>query len=198
MVKTSEKIINNGTLKPEEKKNNLGYINGFFDKLFAVLIFVFLILLYKLTVHISVFREDLEDLYSEAFIKTNKETGYEWPKITDFWLTIAAAIATYYAEIVTKKLVWQWVYDNAKPQADENIRILKVNKAAARIFQTLYYILTTVIGFWILRKTDFLPPMLGGTGDLANLYNGYPFVDDPKYMTQFKYYYLLGLGNTVT
>jgi len=40
--------------------------------------------------------------------------------------------------------------------------------------------------------------MLGGTGDLSNLYNGYPFVDDPNYMTQFKYYYLLGLGNTVT
>ena len=134
MGKTSQKIINNGTLKPEEEKNKLGYINGFFDKLFTVLIFVFLILLYKLCVHIKAFREDLEDLYSEAFIKTNKETGYEWPKITDFWLTIAAAIVTYFAEIATKKLVWQWVYDNSKPQEDENIRILKVNKASARVF----------------------------------------------------------------
>ena len=138
------------------------------------------------------------DLYSEAFVRANRENGYEWPQITDFWLTFAAAIVIYNLEIVTKKYILQWIYDHIKDNHDEEIKIGKVNKAARELFKAFYFSMTTFVGYYVLNKTDFLPPMLGGTGSLKNLYNNFPFVDDPSYATEFKYYYRLMLGLVVS
>ena len=56
-----------------------------------------------------------------------------------------------------KKLAWKFIWDNCKEKDDEIFRILKVKKATERLCGGLYFIFSTIYGYHMLLKTDFLP-----------------------------------------
>lgn len=53
------------------------------------------------------------------------------------------------------------------------------------MFDVVYYTCTTIIGYLIIRKTDFLPNYLGGSGSCSNIYVGHPKVQDIKFLNLY-------------
>lgn len=81
-----------------------------------------------------------------------------------------------------------------KEVPDMNLKILKANKGASKLFSTLYFLVTTVVGYVILGPSEYLPPNMGGTGALVNLYKNHPIVYNLAYAKPLKYYYLITQG----
>ena len=86
------------------------------------------------------------------------------------------------------------MYARIKECPDENLKLIKTNKGASKIFSTVYFIGETIIGYYVLNQTDFFPPACGGTGKWENIWKDFPIFDDPKYALQLKYYFLGTLG----
>lgn len=52
---------------------------------------------------------------------------------------------------------------------------LRANKAAMNIAKSIYYLVFSTWGYMLLKETNFLPPMLGGTGSIRNSFVNTPF-----------------------
>ena len=85
------------------------------------------------------------------------------------------------AENCFNKLTIMFFYNNCKEKSNDVVRILKAKKASTRMFSSLYSAWITFVGYRILNKTDFLPPMLMGSGSIENLYKEFPIVANPNY-----------------
>ena len=88
-----------------------------------------------------------------------------------------AAAAIYFGQMIYEPLVLPFFARHCKETGDEVLRVLKVKKAAEKSFTGIYFFTITVIGFTILRQTDFLIPALGGksSNTFEDIFNDYPF-----------------------
>ena len=136
-----------------------------------------------------------QQLYHADYLKAHAATGYEWPCLYDFRITIVGTVVLYLISALFKKATWQWIYSSCT-EKDEELRKKKARKGNHRFFCGFYFTLITAYGYVVLSQTDFLPPMLGGNPDnkIENVWKDFPIVDDQAYAKHFKLYYLLGLS----
>ena len=55
----------------------------------------------------------------------------------------------------------------------------------------MFYVLSTSIGYWVIKDLPGLAPMMGGSGDFSKIFDGYPAWQKPEYLDLF---YLVSLG----
>jgi len=110
---------------------------------------------------VSASMENMKTLYAKEYIEAHQH-GFEWNRLQDFWLSIAAAFACYFEQSLIYKLVQPTLYKLCKEKNDENMRIIKTNKASEKSYQCLYFICTNTYGYYVLSQTEYLPFMMGG------------------------------------
>ena len=105
------------------------------------------------------------------------------PGLSDFWVSFVAAIVVYTGEKVFVNATWTFFYNNVKQKKDEELRLKKTRKASEKMYYTIYFSLVTYYGYYVLSKSDFLPPMMGGKAgnDMVKQYINFPVIDDPEY-----------------
>ena len=102
--------------------------------------------------------------------------GYIFPMLADFQLMIKSSLVFGFTEAIFKKHIPGIVYPYCKEQDDIVARNLRCQKAASSMYKFFYYIFATVYGYIVLKDTDFLTTMLGGSeGDFINTFKDYPF-----------------------
>lgn len=71
-----------------------------------------------------------------------------------------------------------------KEKKDENMRIIKTNKASEKAYQFIYFVCTNTWGYYVLSQTEYLPYMMGGksSNDMKNMYSDFPCVHKGGYM----------------
>lgn len=78
-----------------------------------------------------------------------------------------------------------------KDKYPEKEREDKVKKCALNIYKSLNYISLTIIGYSLLKDESYLPPSLGGHGDVENMWVDLPYqIQNPK----LRIYYLVSFG----
>ena len=50
----------------------------------------------------------------------------------------------------------------------------RIKKACLRLHATFYFIWVVIYGYKVLLPTDYMPPMMGGSGHLSNMYKNFP------------------------
>lgn len=78
-----------------------------------------------------------------------------------------------------------------KEKENEEIRLSKTKKSCDHFYKGFYFIVATVWGYFVMRDSDFLPPCLGGKGDLSRVLDNYPLV---KWPDGLRTYYLFTMG----
>ena len=66
-----------------------------------------------------------------------------------------------------------------------------MEKAGKYLFGCIYIGYASFFGYSVLKDQEYMPKMLGGTGDYINCFNGSPYV---KHAPKLKEYYLLVTG----
>lgn len=62
-----------------------------------------------------------------------------------------------------------------KDQHDQSIATQRSNKIALSFAKAVYYTIATAWSYQLLADTEFLPPMLGGSGKLENIFLNVPY-----------------------
>ena len=103
------------------------------------------------------------------------------PKATDFWIGfVAALMINLLRRIIIKSArpVFMVIMKEKYVGDDREERSLK---SSTNLFKLVYYSASVFFGYLMLREVDFLPPCMGGTGSLRNLFTDYPNWKKPDF-----------------
>ena len=110
-----------------------------------------------------------KDVYDYVMIKWEKcPPGYELPRISDFWVTVAASLVFALLEYLFKQILYVFFIPYCKEQKNLKEREMRSKKGCFSIYRTIYFIFAVAWGYIVLKDQDYLPPSLGGSGDLLN------------------------------
>lgn len=110
-------------------------------------------------------------------------------------MAFVSAIIIYTSEKLFKNWFWNLIYRHNKEKNDEVKRIVSTNKAAKKLSGIFYFTFIVAYGYYVLSKTDFLPPILGGNleNSFENLWRNFP-VQNNDFFPELKIYYQITLG----
>lgn len=162
------------------------------NKLFLFFLALSVVGIYFLARDVGRFRASLMSL----------NPNYKMPMISDFKIYPFLILAIALVKIVCEKSlinisvrILKEAYRNPKNERDEELRKKFIPKVAIHIFKGTFYLITTIVGYFLLRQLDYFPKSLLGHGWMPNMFiNGYPksfFHVKPKY---FDLYYLFCLS----
>ena len=77
------------------------------------------------------------------------------------------AVTQYFSEPIRRRVKDKYTGKEREEKGD---------KAAKYIFKFSYFFVITIVGYIILKDTDFMPPSLLGKGDAINTFVGHPYV----------------------
>ena len=98
-------------------------------------------------------------------------------------------MAVFNSLVVT--ITWPFFYEVCKEKKDEELRKSRTLKACNSFYKGLYFMISTLLGYYILRDEPYLSPYIMGKGDMSKISDGYPL---HKWPENFKYYFLGTLG----
>jgi len=134
----------------------------------------------------------LYELYHTLQKRAAEHADKNIPKIADFF-----DVLYYMVIFIALRLVFaHWLFlklgDAVLPRDkwDEKVRYQKVDRFGGVVFKLFFFILISLYGFYLFADSAWIPPLLGGTGDIANVFRlpNYPIIElDPG----MKKYYLI-------
>ena len=167
-----------------------------FEKLFFILMIGFFIGTWWMFLNVREYLQLVPDLYKEEVAFAKAKNGFEWPKLTDFWISGVASVAVW----ATWRLNY-WLFHDCLhkriPVKDnsEAMRAIKADKVVDKMYSVIYFTFICIYGYIVLSKTEYLPPMLGGSWDnhLQNIAHDFPVISS-DYLSSMRTYYLITLG----
>ena len=91
------------------------------EKFFIVLIIAFVFGAWTMLAYVQEYLVKVPDLYKEEFERAHKANGFEWPKFTDFWISIVASGFVCVAWHINYALFRGQVYKLIKEQKDKDL-----------------------------------------------------------------------------
>ena len=123
---------------------------GLAENLFKLLLVVFGVLMCLLVRNIVSYRQISQEHFRDKFEEVNRLYGYEWPQLTDLWVSLLAGVISVIIEKSFIKLTWDFIKKRVKPYDDAKVRDLKVHKACLCLHGTFYYAWVVVYGYKVL------------------------------------------------
>ena len=123
--------------------------------------------------------------------KANAPKGYIFPSFSDMKITLVSSVIFAILEISMRKLFYFIFIPFCKEQNDVKIRHLKSEKGAFCMFKVVYFAWASGWGYYVLKDTYYLPPALGGRGDLSISFKEFPYAN---HVPQLKEYLLITMG----
>ena len=106
--------------------------------------------------------------------------GYEMPSIREFSTMLVSAAFFLIAEPIFTKIAYPYYYKVCNVKDDEEQRVMKSKKAVVTLFKFIYFLLASTTGYMMLKDTQVLPPILGGSGSFFNHLKDWPFIKKPE------------------
>ena len=95
------------------------------------------------------------------------------------------------AEHAFQEVLYPWYFQLCKERHDLVIRERRTKKAVNNIYKCIYYTISSLVGWYVLRDSYVLPPALGGSGSLYRMFTDFPYIQLPR---SYKYYFVGTLG----
>jgi hypothetical protein len=165
-----EKVQRLGTQFIKHTRNKVDWLH--LSLLMVLLFVVFFLVEYFVAIQ--------RDLYHKEYLEAHEKYGFEWPKYSDFWIGIFTVMGLKALEMVVPFFFEDLLNNISKEQDNLALKHLRVSKQLDRIKATMFYILSTALGFNVFWKTDFFPSWMMGNGEadaLKNIYNNFPIYD---------------------
>lgn len=107
--------------------------------------------------------------------------------ILDFWV---AALTAFMIMLIRYVINWKFQTKMLSFMSEQRFKdkadaLKRAEQHCKWMFDVVYYTCITIIGYLIIRKTDFLPNYLGGSGSCSNIYVGHPKVQDIKFLNLY-------------
>jgi len=98
-------------------------------------------------------------------------------------------------KMITVPYIEKYLEPKYLQDGDEEIIMIYKNKVATNIYKFIFYLFSTILGFYVLKDMKFFPWSMGGSGESKRIFeDGYPgmfYFDKPEL---FDIYYNLNLS----
>ena len=127
---------------------------------------------------------------ANVYGNANKPEGFYFPQFKDLYMTLIGGVVCFIAKKITIMLTYNLFYAVAKKTEPEDLRVGYAEKAAHKLYQMIYFVISTYWGWSVLKDTDWLPWYLGGMkdGKYSNLSQGFPFAPYPRAVYEYSLY----------
>jgi len=95
-----------------------------------------------------------------------KPADYEFPAVSDLKLTLLSTAIFAVVEFTCRRVFFKLFEPFCKEQKDLVLREKRSQKASFCIYKACYFIWATSFGYIVLKDTTYLPPALGGSGNV--------------------------------
>jgi len=117
------------------------------------------------------------------------------PKPADFVESIVYVVIFGLLRLLVADKIFIYIGDKVLPKNKwpKEVREHKVDRFGGVLFKLCYFLFITAYGYYLLHDKEWMPPILGGNGDIVKCFNGlpYPVVELDQ---GIKMYYMLQLG----
>lgn len=117
----------------------------------------------------------LKEFDSVYQFRVNSNLAYPWPKYEDLWLSFYTCVILILILITLKFTLKGWSERLIVERHTGKERQVRAEKFIESLFKTLYFTFAFVFGYWVAKDSYFLPPYLGGKGDVNMTWNDFPF-----------------------
>jgi hypothetical protein len=94
--------------------------------------------------------ENLKVLWKDECDAAYKATGFEWPTLSEFWITIAAAFACYFLRVLSDYVFYSYYYNLFSFEKDEKTRVVKTQKNTDKAYSLIYHVFIIIYGYIVL------------------------------------------------
>lgn len=112
-------------------------------------------------------------LWYKVDFKTDAERAH-MIDITDLWITIVSGILVMTIRHVFIKAFYPVFYYYCKEQNIEDLRKKRAEKASECAFKFVYFLSTTIYGYYVLKDIDWFNKSLGGNGQMIAAFTDMP------------------------
>jgi hypothetical protein len=140
--------------------------------------YFFLSMLLALIPFILGFLQSFTSIVSEL---KQANPAYPWPAYSDLLKALLTTVFLLVANAIFTKFFTpyaEWCI-SAKYKGKE--RYFKTHKFVDCVFKGSYYLFAFCFGYYAVKDTDFLTPMLGGRGNSVNMFKDYPYQEIKNY-----------------
>lgn len=113
------------------------------------------------------------------------------PKLTDFWITAVSAIGFAILEYIFKHNLYVFFIPHCKEQKNLKERDMRSRKGCFSVYRMFYFMFAVAWGYAILKDQEYLPPSLGGSGDINT---GWKNIKYAEHAPGMKLYSLVTMG----
>lgn len=123
----------------------------------------------------------------------NKPDGYDMPDASSFWASLFMTVICFLMRRTCRALLYEFYMRNMNEKiSDPEVRAYRAIKGAEYVYQTIYFMLASAIGYYAIKDLDFLPKSLGGTADGFVFHKDYPYPPRGAYIADL--YFCGNLG----
>ena len=97
----------------------------------------------------------------------------EFSKI--YWVPLISAFAFFAMKRQIQNITKPLFLQITKDKENTEVWLARIDRSSYYIFKFLFYLISSIWAYWLFYKTDCLPTWLGGTGDIKNLFEAFPF-----------------------
>lgn len=118
---------------------------------------------------------------------------YDWPRYSDLLLALASTVIILIIFTVIQKLFTSTCHRFISPKYKGLERTERSERMIKSAFKGTYFTFASVFAYYISKDTFFMPASLGGTGNIENTFDNYPYFNKSnlKYMRE---YFMIQLG----
>jgi hypothetical protein len=126
------------------------------------------------------------------FIEHAKSRNIPTAEYNDIALVIGSAIFQYFLYLTIRRNFQRLIFENLEERYQGQERVLRVEKISKLLYDTIFYVSSTIFAYYFFGNTFIIPKSLGGVGECSELFQGYPHKPQIPYFNEF---YLYQMGN---
>jgi len=135
---------------------------------------------------------EISDLVDKRVAQFPGNEELSHPRWVDFWYSVPWALLLCALRVAMTRpgsMIHRWGEAVVTHKKDD--RPARVRKFTVAVYKLVFFSAVTTYGWFTLRDQSWMPPILGGTGDLDHMWNEYPH---SHVSWAVKQYYMVELG----
>lgn len=110
-------------------------------------------------------------------VKERQQASQDYPRYSELWpavpIVLVLILLRYYWNMAVSGVALNLV--NSRSRTASRGQQIQARRLTLVSFKAIFFTFSAMFGYLALRKTEWLPPVLGGQGSLAAIFEGYPY-----------------------
>ena len=136
------------------------------------------------------FLREFDSIYQMRIAANPK---YDWPKYSDLLIALASTAVILIIFGLTQKLFTSTCLQFISPKYQGQERTERSERMIKSVFKGTYFTFASVFAYYISKDTFFMPASLGGTGNVENTFEDYPYFNKSN-LHYMREYFMIQLG----